>query len=344
MPPKNPVRAARQAGRQQVRAAKDTRRENVQATRTATKVAKIQTRTASKVGKISGTPASTAKSAAPVNKTSTTSTAKTAPKTAPKTGLTGKDLLTYGVKPKAPAAKGPSYAPFKTPADQKKSQQMTADDKRRKAEAAKRQQEAASKKASAEAAANKKKAAADAKKKQEAATRKKQEAESKKQADAAAVEAQRVKDMFLQEGETRENTIPYPFTKEAKDKAALEEARAKLKASGQKMTDWIKDMGTRRSYPDFTRPEPAEFGPKYKRGGSIKKYQAGGMTVKPPRSVRGPKQSPSDMRQPFSPSQKPVGPGNTARTPKPYRKSKPSTPGSMMRPMKKGGSMKGKNC
>jgi hypothetical protein len=336
MPPKNPVRAARQAGRQAVRAAKDTRRETVGAAKTASKVAKIQTRTASKVGKISGTPASTAKpvtkSAAPVSKTSTTSTAKTAPKS----GLSGKDLLTYSVKPKATTAKGPSYAPFKSPADQKKSQQMTADDKRRAAEAAKKQQEAASKKASADAAANKKKAAADAKKKQEAAARKKQEAESKKQADAAAVEAQRVKDMFLQPGETRANTSP--FASEAKIKEI--EAKKKLKEEIEKYKNMFKPKGS----PDFTRPEPAEFGPKYKRGGSIKKYQAGGMTVKPPRSVRGPKQSPSDMRQPFSPSQKPVGPGNTARTPKPYRKSKPSTPGSMMRPMKKGGSMKGKNC
>jgi hypothetical protein len=97
-------------------------------------------------------------------------------------------------------------------------------------------------------------------------------------------------------------------------------------------------MATRRSNPDYTRPEPAEFGPKFKRGGATKKYQAGGMTVKPPRSVRGPKQSPSDMRQPYGPSQKPVGPGNTAKTPKPYRKqSKPTmTPPAM----KKGGSVK----
>ena len=330
MPPKNPVRAARQAGRQAVRAAKDTRRENVQATRTATKVAKIQTRTASKVGKISGAPATK-----PVVKTTTTTSSSTN-KTAPKTGLTGKDLLTYGVKPKATVAKGPSYAPFKSPTAQKQSQQMTADAKRRAAEAAKRQQEATSKKASADAAANKKKAAADAKKKQEAATRKKQEAESKKQADAAAVEAQRVKDMFLQPGETQANTSPFASPAKIKEM----EAKKILKETVEKYQNMFKYKGG----PDYTRPQPADFGPKYKKGGSTKKYQAGGMTVKPPISVRGPKQSPSDMRQPFSPSQKPVGPGNTARTPKPYRKSKPSTPASMVRSMKKGGSMKGKNC
>ena len=62
--------------------------------------------------------------------------------------------------------------------------------------------------------------------------------------------------------------------------------------------------------------------------------------VKPPRSIRGPKQSPSDMRQPFGPSQKPVGPGNTARPPKSVRKTKPT----MQPPMKKGGSMRGKAC
>lgn len=52
--PKNPVRAARQAGRQQIRAAKDAR-----------KVAKIETKVASKVAKISGT------TAKPAAKTST---------------------------------------------------------------------------------------------------------------------------------------------------------------------------------------------------------------------------------------------------------------------------------
>jgi hypothetical protein len=267
MPPKNPVRAARQAGRQAVRAAKDTRKQNVQATKAATKVAKIEARTAKRVGRISGTPASTAKpatkSAAPVTKTSTASPAKTAPKT----GLTGKDLLTYGVKPKTPVAKGPSYAPFKTPADQKKSQQMTADAKRRKAQADARQQEANKKKAAADEAARKKKAAADAKRKKEAAEKKKQQAA----ADAAAAEEQGKKDMYLQPGETRENTLPYPFTKAAKDKAALEEAQAKLRGTMQKWKDWSDEVGSRKSNPDYTRPEPATFGPKYKKGGSTKK-------------------------------------------------------------------------
>ena len=66
--------------------------------------------------------------------------------------------------------------------------------------------------------------------------------------------------------------------------------------------------------------------------------------MKPPRSIRGPKQSPSDMRQPYGPSMKPVGPGNTARPPKAVRKAGPSTPASMMKSMfkKKGGTTKRK--
>ena len=82
----------------------------------------------------------------------------------------------------------------------------------------------------------------------------------------------------------------------------------------------------------------------------MKKYQAGGgttqpavrpgNTVKPPRSIRGPKQSPSDMRQPFP---KPaVRPGNTVKPPKSVRKAGPSTPANSM--MRKGGSMRGKSC
>ena len=79
---------------------------------------------------------------------------------------------------------------------------------------------------------------------------------------------------------------------------------------------------------------------KYQGGGKTEPAVRPGNTVKPPRSITGPKQSPSDMRQPSGPSQKPVGPGNTAKTPKPFRKGTPT----MQPPMKKGGSMKGKKC
>lgn len=194
MPPKNPVRAARQAGRQQVRAAKDTRRENVQAVKTATKVAKIQTRTANKVGRISGTSAKTTGiQPQQATKSIASSSSKIAPKQAPKTGLTGKDLLTYGVKPKAPVAKGPSYAPFKSPAAQKESQQMTADAKRRAAEAATR------KMAPAPKAAPKK-------------TAPKKKTTTPKKNDGYGY----VPGMFLGPGETPENTLPYTFTNKAK--------------------------------------------------------------------------------------------------------------------------------
>jgi len=63
-----------------------------------------------------------------------------------------------------------------------------------------------------------------------------------------------------------------------------------------------------------------------------------GNTVKPPRSIVGPKQSPSEMRQPSAPPA--VRPGNTVKTPKPYRKNKPT----MQPSMRKGGSMRGKAC
>lgn len=257
--PKNPVRAARQAGRQQIRAAKDIKRTAVQQA----KVAKTKARTAQKLAKIA------AETAAIAPKTTAPKTAGSS-KPAPKTGLTGKDLLTYGVKPKsaAPAAKGPSYAPFKSPAAQKQSQQMTADAKRRKAEAEKRQQEAAQKKAAADQAARKKKEAADAKKRKEAAERKKKEAADA----AAAAEAQRVKDMFLQPGETRENTLPYPFT----EKAKLDEARRKLKETQQKYFDWYKDMGTRGSRENTQENREMDrsrtsMTTKYKKGGSTKR-------------------------------------------------------------------------
>jgi hypothetical protein len=258
--PKNPVRAARQAKRQAVSDARTTRKVAKIEARAATKVAKIAGKTAKYTGKVAGVQPQQAPK----------SSSTTAPKTAPKTGLTGKDLLTYGVKPKsaAPAAKGPSYAPFKSPAAQKQSQQMTADAKRRKAEAEKRQQEAAQKKAAADQAARKKKEAADAKKRKEAAERKKKEAADA----AAAAEAQRVKDMFLQPGETRENTLPYPFT----EKAKLDEARRKLKETQQKYFDWYKDMGTRGSRENTQENREMDrsrtsMTTKYKKGGSTKR-------------------------------------------------------------------------
>jgi hypothetical protein len=154
--PKNPVRAARQAGRQQIRAAKQAR-----------KVAKIENRTASRVAKISGVTRSTG----------STGSGTTAPKTGSttKTGSTNLGVNILSGNYNKPAAKGPSYAPFRSMADKQKSEQMTADSKRRKAQDEIRKQEAAKKKAAADEAARKKKAAQDAKRKKEAAQRKKKQ-------------------------------------------------------------------------------------------------------------------------------------------------------------------------
>lgn len=219
MPPKNPVRAARQAGRQQVRAARVTNRQDERTVRTGKKIANIQARTATKIARINAKPTPKTESkvkaypaAKAVEKKSTATTPTASTKTTPKTGFTGKDLLTYGVKPKAPAAKGPSYAPYKSPAAQQQSQQMTTDAKRRAVEAAAKKATDDAKKAAAPKTAPKK----DAPKKTATDAKKKQEAANKKKADAAAVEAQRVKDMFLGQGETRQNTLPYTFTDKAK--------------------------------------------------------------------------------------------------------------------------------
>lgn len=265
MPPKNPVRAARQAGRQAVRAAKDTRRETIGAAKTASKVAKIESRTARKVGKISGT------TAKPVAKA-------------------------------APAA----YKPVKLPVTAVKPKLNTTADMRGKIKdmPAETRKAAPVKKGPSESEKNIVKMWRD----KGYEYGKDGKVRDKNGKTPEENEAQRVKDMFLQPGETRANTSPFA-SKEVAAKRALKDALAKI-----------------------------PFGKK-KAGGSVKKYQAGGMTVKPPRSIRGPKQSPSDMRQPVSPSQKPVGPGNTARTPKPYRKNI-STPASIMKPMKHGGAKK----
>jgi colicin import membrane protein len=241
--PKNPVRAARQAKRQAVSAARTTR-----------KVANIQAKSAAKVAKI------TAKTPGAQPKQASKSAPTTASKSTPKSGLTGKDLLTYGVKPKAPAAKGPSYAPFKTPADQKKSQQMTADAKRRKTQAATRQQEAAKKKAAADEAARKKKAAADAKRKKDAAIARKEAQDKaaaydaqKASADAqkaAADEKARAERDFIQydKGETRQNTTGWATPETIKNR----EYNDAKKAFGEKfpyMKDYLpadKDVKVRK--------------------------------------------------------------------------------------------------
>lgn len=268
--PKNPVRAARQAGRQQIRAAKDIKRTAVQQA----KVAKIQGRTAQKLAKIAD------KTAAIAPKTTAPKTAGSS-KPAPKTGLTGKDLLTYGVKPKAaaPAAKGPSYAPFKSEAAKKQSQQMTADAKRRKAEAEKRQQEAAKKKAADEASkkksTEKKKSSSsnnwiDDEWKKKGFTRGKDGKVRNAQGQTPEeAEAQRVKDMFLQPGETRENTLPYTFTEQAKRDAAKKAAMEGIQSIYNRIKSTTGTAAPGSSKPTFDQ-RFLDMGPKYKKGGNVK--------------------------------------------------------------------------
>jgi hypothetical protein len=303
--PKNPVRAARQAGRQAVRAAKDTRREKIGAAKTASKVAKIESRTASKVGKISGTTAKPVAKSIPVAKTTTT---KVRP------GIKGRIAEARSNKQaKNKPATPISYSPTKLPDLPKTSIKITSDMRGTLKDMPAETRKAPTKKGPSESEKNIVKMWRD----KGYEYGKDGKVRDKNGKTPEENEAQRVKDMFLQPGETRANTSPFA-SKEVAAKRALKDALAKI-----------------------------PFGKK-KAGGSVKKYQAGGMTkpavrpgntVKPPRSVRGPKQSPSDMRQPYGPSMKPVGPGNTARTPKPYRKNI-STPASIMKPMKHGGAKK----
>lgn len=200
--PKNPVRAARQAGRQAVRAAKNTRRETVGAAKTASKVAKIEDKTAAKVGKISGTPAAkkatTYKPSAPTVKLPTT--------TKPKINMTGtkstmKDMP-VSTRKSAPAKKKSSEMENHiTKMWRDKGYEYGKDGKVR----------------------------------------------DKNGKTPEENESQRVKDMFLQPGETPANTSPFA-SKEVAAKRALRDALDKV-----------------------------PFGKK-KAGGSVKKYQTGGMT------------------------------------------------------------------
>lgn len=283
--PKNPVRAARQAGRQQIRAAKQAR-----------KVAKIENRTASKVAKISGVTRSTG----------STGSGTTAPKTGSttKTGSTNLGVNILSGNYNKPVAKGPSYAPFKSMADKKKSEQMTADSKRRKAQDEIRKQEAAKKKAAADEAARKKKAAQDAKRKKEATERKKkQETVTWVNADGSKTKGPKPEDLpplTLQdygelqrqydEKKSKERITQADMADAARiaaleAKAALENAKEKAKnqAAWDKLTGarYSKDAVEKmKKEKDAKRQEsikkllPSSY--MKKNGGSIKKYQPGG--------------------------------------------------------------------
>lgn len=213
MPPKNPVRAARQAGRQQVKAAKQ-----------AGRVAKIETRFANKVAKINAGPVAKSESkvkAYPSAKTVEKKASAPAPDKTPKKvrpGIKGRLAeAAYNrkakktvfdpskVKSSAKALPASATAPVKlnTVGMRSTMPDVDADNARE-----------------AKAAADRKKAIAADKKKQ--APAKKKTAPVKKKDDYGYVP-----DMFLdpKKGETRQNTLPYTFT----DKAKADEARKALK-------------------------------------------------------------------------------------------------------------------
>lgn len=172
--PKNPVRAARQAGRQQIRAAKDAR-----------KVAKIESRVAGKVAKISGT------------------TAKPAAKTS-----------TY--KPSAPTVKLPAAPKPTIKMTDTRSKMLDMPASTRKTTPAK-------KKGLSESEKNIIKMWKD----RGYTYGKDGKVRNAQGQTPEEVEAQRVKDMFLQPGETRQNTSPFA-SREVAAKRALKDALDKV--------------------------------------------------------------------------------------------------------------------
>ena len=224
MPPKNPVRAARQAGRQQVRAARVTNRQDERTVRTGKKIANIQARTATKIARINAKPTPKTESkvkAYPAAKAVEKKASAPAPDKTPKKvrpGIKGRLAeAAYNrkakktvfdpskVKSSAKALPASATAPVKlnTVGMRSTMPDVDADNARE-----------------AKAAADRKKAIAADKKKQ--APAKKKTAPVKKKDDYGYVP-----DMFLdpKKGETRQNTLPYTFT----DKAKADEARKALK-------------------------------------------------------------------------------------------------------------------
>jgi len=216
MPPKNPVRAARQAGRQEVKTARQSNR-----------VANIQARTATKVARITSgpTPKQASKSATKTAVTPTPASKASTPKARP--GIKGRLAeAAYNRKAKKtvfdpskskPAAKLPASAAPATKLNITNDMRGTLKDMPADTRTAK---------------VNKMKAD-DAKKKQEAA--KKKEATKKKDGYGY------VPEMFLdpKKGETRQNTLPYTFTDKAKadaSKKALKDAIGKV-PFGKKKAD-----------------------------------------------------------------------------------------------------------
>lgn len=263
MPPKNPVRAARQAGRQQVKAAKQ-----------AGRVAKIETRFANKVAKINAAPAAKSESkvkaraaAKPAEVKSSTPASTTSVKKA-RPGIKGRLAeAAYNrkakktvfdpskVKSSAKALPPSATAPVKlnTAGMRSTMPDVDADNARE-----------------AQAAANRKKAIAADKKKQ--APAKKKEAPAKKKDDYGYVP-----DMFLdpKKGETRQNTLPYVFTDKAKadnSRKVLKEMLDKIPFGKKKADTGRYGPSSKNDYIGIGRYGQAPVGPaKKSRGGSIKR-------------------------------------------------------------------------
>lgn len=302
MPPKNPVRAARQASRQVIRTARTANRQDARTLKTTAKVDKIAARTATKVNKINDKVATRANNQ-PATKIEPKGMTKIEPKfkTAEETKSIIKSPAVNFPKSSPPRSVTPAKAPVKKSAPVKK-------------------------KVSAGKPGVKFK-------------------DNGKPAQEVPKPAPAQK-KGLADGSMSKNPLDYSAREIVEGayntgKAIKDEAYNKAKA----IVEEAYKTGKRKAgYAGDAFDAGYNFLFK-KHGGSVKKYQAGGMTtgMKPPRSIRGPKQSASDMRQPYGPSMTPaVRPGNTVRPPKAVRKAGPSTPASMMKSMKKGGTNKRK--
>jgi hypothetical protein len=228
MPPKNPVRAARQAGRQEVKAARQTNR-----------VANIQARTATKVARITSGPtpkqapkpaAKTAATPAPVSKASTpkSTTSKVRP------GIKGRLAeARYNRKAKNKPATPISYSPTKLPDLPKTTIKITSDMRGTLKDMPAETRKSAPAKKKASAMENH---IVKMWKDKGYTYGKDGKVRDKNGKTPEENETKRVKDMFLQPGETRANTSPFA-SKEVAAKRALKDAIDKIPFGKKKKAD-----------------------------------------------------------------------------------------------------------
>jgi hypothetical protein len=257
--PKNPVRAARQAGRQQVRAAKDAR-----------KVAKIETKVASKVAKISGSPA-----AKPVAKTTSAPVAKPAA-TKARPGIKGRVAeARYNKQAKNKKAAPISYSPTKLPDSPKPTLKITNDMRGTLKEMPAETRKAPAKKKGPSAS---EKNIIKMWKDRGYTYGKDGKVRDKDGKTPEENETQRVKDMFLQPGETRQNTSPFA-SKEVAAKRALKDALDKVPFGKKKAGGSVKKYQTGGKVDPYT-TKPTATASMYKRSGVTLKKNADGTYTK----------------------------------------------------------------